>query len=167
VKKVSAMMVVILLMRGETFAQTSTPFKIDGGKFSEEYIEAGESSINSKTMDNFGEMFAGATNVLWTKDKHNIDRVYFQTKGKVTLAGFNTKGHFLFSITSYQEELLPKEILLLVKKNYYGKHIFGITEVNTMNKTAYLIMLDKAPSWLHIKVLDDELTEETVLLKAN
>ena len=161
------MMIAILLMRGATFAQNSASFKIDAGKFSDEYTEAGRSSINSKPMDNFGRMFPGATKVIWTKDKHNVERVYFQTKGKVILAGFNEKGHFLYSVTSYQEEMLPKEIWLMVKKNYYGRHIFGITEVNTLNKTAYLIMLDHAKSWLHIKVLDGELTEEMVLLKAN
>jgi hypothetical protein len=111
-------------------------------------------------------MFAGATNIIWTKDKHDVDRVYFQSKGKVILAGFNSKGHFLYSITSYREEMLPKEILLMVRRNYYGKNIFGITEVNTLNKTAYFIMLDDATCWLHIKVLDGELTEEKVLLKA-
>jgi len=123
--------------------------------------------MRGSTMEKFGRMFAGATNVIWTKDKHNVDKVYFQTKGKVSLAGFNERGHFLFSITKYQEEMLPKDILHIVKKRYYGKRIFGITEVNTMNKTAYLIMLDKASSWLHIKVLDDEITEEMVLIKAS
>lgn len=121
--------------------------------------------MRGATMEKVGRMFSGATNVIWTKDKHNVDKVYFQTKGKVTLAGFNERGHFLFSITKYQEEMLPKDILHIVKKRYHGKRIFGITEVNTMNKTAYLIMLDKASSWLHIKVLDDELTEEMVLIK--
>ena len=160
------MMIAILLMRGVTFANNTAPFKIDAGKFSEEKRGGGRSSINSKTMKNFGRMFADATNVTWKKDKHNL-RVYFESKGRITRAEFNKKGHFLYSITSYQEKMLPKDILLMIKKKYYGKHIFGITEVNTLNKTAYLIMLDDAASWLHIRVLDDELTEETVLLKAN
>ena len=161
------MMIAIVLMRGATFAQNSAPFKIDAGKFSLELSEAGKFSINSKTMEYFGRMFSGATNVIWTMDKPKVDRVYFETKGKVTRATFNKKGHFLYSITRYREEMLPKDILLMVKRNYYRKHIFGITEVNTLNKTVYFIMLDPATSWLHIKVLDGELTEEKVLLKAN
>ena len=161
------MMIAILLMRSETFAHNSEPFKVDARKFGEVYIEARKAGVNIKTMATFIRIFADASNMTWTKGKDNIDRVDFETKGKITRAGFNKKGHFLYSITSYREEMLLKDILLMVKRNYHGKHIFGITEVNTMNKTAYFIMLDQATSWLHIKVLDGELTEETVLLKVN
>ena len=158
-------MIIVLLMRGATFAQNSAPFKIGAGNFSEEYTEARKSGISNKAMYNFGRMYSDVTNVSWTCYKDNIDRVYFETKGKAIRAGFNKKGHFLYSVSSYQEKMLRNDIWLLVKKKYYGKHIFGITEVNTLNKTAYLIMLDDAASWLHIKVLDGELTEVEVLLK--
>ena len=161
------MMIAILLMRGATFIQNSAPFKVDVRKFGEVYMEARKSGVSIKTMANFCRIFADASNMTWTKGNDNIDRVDFETKGKITRAGFNKKGHFLYSITSYREEMLPKDILLMIKRNYHGKHIFGITEVNTLNKTAYLIMLDKVTSWLHIKVLDGEFTEETVWLKAN
>ena len=161
------MMIAILLMRGETRAHNNAPFKVDARKFSEVYTEASKSGVNLRTMATFIRMFADASNMTWTKGQDNIDRVDFETKGKITQAGFNKKGHFLYSITSYQEEMLPKNIFYMLKRKYHGKHIFGITEVNTLNKTAYLIMLDGAPCWLHIKVLDDELTEETILIKVN
>ena len=166
-KQILLMIISILLIRGTTFVQNSSPFKVDVRKFGEVYIEARKSGVNIKTMANFCRIFADASNMTWTKGKDNIDRVYFETKGKVTRAGFNQKGHFLYSISSYQEEMLPKNILLMVRKNYAGKRIFGITEVNTLNKTLYLIMLDAATSWLHLTVLDGELTEEKVLLKTN
>jgi hypothetical protein len=161
-----AMMLAILLIRGAPFDQNSANFKIVARKFIE-YTESGKSSFNTHTIDNLGSIFAGATNVIRTRDKHDVERVYFETKGNTTLAAFNKRGHFLYSITSYPEEMLRKDILCMVKKNYYGRHIFGVTEVNTLNKTAYLIMLDPATAWLHIKVLDDELTEEKVMLKPN
>ena len=159
------MIIAILLMRGAIFAQDRAASKVDVRKFSEVYMEARKSGVNIRTMANFSRIFPGASNMTWTKGKDNIDRVYFKSEGKITRAGFNTKGHFLFSITSYQEEMLAKNILLMVKRNYPGRHIFGITEINTLNKTAYFIMLDKSTSWLHIKVLDGEFTEEMVLLK--
>ena len=165
-KKISILMVSTLLILGvATKAQNSVPFKADAGKFNEE-VNAGEkTSINSKVISNFDKMFAGANNVIWSKDK-NVDRVYFQTKGKTTRAAFNQKGQFLYSISTYHEELLPQDILLMVKGTYYGKSIFGVTEVSALGKTAYIIILEDKTSWLHVKVLDGEMTEEKVLLKA-
>ena len=165
-KKFTVVFVLSFLVLGVASAQNSTPFRVDAGKFSEEY--AGEKSgISSKVMNNFNKMFSDASNVMWSRDKHNIDRVYFERIGKVTRAAFNKKGQFLYSITTYTEEFLPQAVLLLVKQSYYGKSIFGVTEVSVLEKTAYLIILEDRTSWLHIKVLDAEISVERVLLKAN
>jgi hypothetical protein len=147
-------------------AQNSAPFKVDASKFSEEY-DAEKSGISTKVISNFDRMFSDAKNIVWTKDKHNIDRVYFERNGKKIRAGFNQKGQFLYSISSYGEEFLPKDVLYMVKQAYFGKNIFGVTEVSALGKSAYLIILEDQTSWLHIKVLDGEMTEEKVLLKAN
>jgi hypothetical protein len=157
----------LLVMCATAFAQSSTPFKANVGKFSEEFDVAEKASINTKVMNSFNRMYSDASNVIWTNDKHKIDRVYFERKGKVTRAAFNQKGQFLYSITSYREELLPEAILLLVKQAFYGRSIFGVTEITALNKTAYLIILEDKTTWLHIKVLDGEIFEEKLMLKAN
>ena len=160
-------MIATFLMGGATFAQNSAPFKVNVAKFSEEYTETGKTGISSKTMENFNRMFAGATRVSWAKDKNNLDWVYCETKGKSHRAAFNKKGQLLYSITTYREDMLPSDVLLMVKNIYYSKQIFGVTEVNVLDKTAYVIILEDATSWLHIKVLDGEITEENMYLKAN
>jgi len=147
-------------------AQNSLPFKVEASKFAEEY-NAEKSGISTKVIANFDHMFKGAKNVIWSKNKHNVDRVYFETPGKVTRAAFNQKGQFLYSITTYGEELLPQEVLVQVKNTYYGRSIFGVTEVSAMGKSAYLIILEDKTSWLHIKVLDGEISEEKFYLKTN
>jgi hypothetical protein len=55
--------------------------------------------------------------------------------------------------------------LMKVKENYFGKSIFGVTEVNYAGKTAYLIILEDKTSWLHIKIIDDEMIVEKVNVK--
>ena len=165
-KKFSSIATGVLLMCAATFAQNSTPFKVNVGKFSEEYTEAGKSQINSKTLSNFSNRFDdGVKNVMWTKDKDHIDRVYFETDGKVTRAGFNKKGQFLYSITTYKEEMLPVDVWVIVKEKYYHKSIFCVAEVNVMNNIAFIITLEDATSWRKIKVQDDQVTEEQVYLK--
>jgi len=166
-KKLTVVFVLAFLISGVASAQNSTPFRVDSGKFSEEYASGEKSGISSRVMNNFNKMFSDASNIMWSTDKHKIDRVYFERKGKVTRAAYNRKGQFLYSITTYKEEFLPQAVLLMVKQSYYGKNIFGVTEVSALEKTAYLIILEDRTSWLHIKVLDGEISEEKVLLKAN
>lgn len=165
-KKISILLVSAFLISGMvTNAQNSVPFKVNAGKFDEE-INAGEkASINAKVISNFDKMFAGANNVIWSKEK-NLNRVYFESKSKTTRATFNQKGQLLYSISTYEEQLLPTDVLLMIKNTYYGKNIFGVTEVKALDKTAYIVILEDKTSWLHVKVLDGEMTEEKVYLKA-
>ena len=166
-KKFSVLLASGLLVLGATaLAQTSTPFKSNVGKFTEEFDVAEKTNINNKVMNSFNKMYSNTSNVIWTNDKHKIDRVYFESKGKTTRAAFNQKGQFLYSITTYSEELLPQDVLLLVKRTYYGRSIHGVTEVSAMNKTAYLIFLEDKTTWLHIKVIEGEILEEKLLLKS-
>ena len=166
-KQISALFALAFLVLAATAsAQNSTPYKI-GGKFDEEINASEKYTSNAKVMNNFNRMFNNVSKVMWTKDKHGIDRVYFERTGKVTRAAFNRKGQFLYSITTYGEEYLPEDVLYLVKKSYYGRSIFGVTEVSALDKTAYLVILEDKTTWLHIKVLDGEISEEKLLLKAN
>src|SRR5215831_12767837 len=165
-KKSSFLMTGLLILTIIASAQNSLPFKVEPTKFAEEYTSE-KAGISTKVISNFDHMFKDAKNVIWTKDKHNIDRVYFEKNGKVTRAAFNEKGQFLYSISTYGEDLLPIEVLSQVKNAYYGKSIFGVTEVSALGKSAYLIILEDKTSWLHIKVVDGEMTEEKALLKTN
>jgi hypothetical protein len=165
-KKSSFLMTGLLILTVIASAQNSLPFKVEPSKFAEEYTSE-KAGISTKVISNFDHMFKDAKNVIWTKDKHSIDRVYFETKGKVTRAAFNQKGQFLYSITTYGEEMLPQEVLTQVKNTYYGRSIFGVTEVSAMGKSAYLIILEDKTSWLHIKVVDGEISEEKFYLKTN
>ena|SRR5438874_959581 len=166
-KKITTPIVLAFLVLGfGALGQANNQSKIKIGKFNEEYNGEEKSNTKTKVTENFSKMFSDATNIKWTSDGR-VERVYFEGKGKATRAAFNKKGQFLYSVTTYKEELLPQDVLLMVKQTYYGKGIFGVTEVNALGKTAYLIILEDKTSWLHIKVLDGEMTEEKVLLKAN
>lgn len=145
-------------------AQNAIPFKVEIGKYEEEFIVSDNTATNSRVMNSFNKMFADASNVKWSKGERKYARVYFESKGKATRATFNHRGQLLYSITTYGEELLPEPVLMQVKRAYFGRSIFGVTEVSVMDKTAYLIILQDKTTWLHIKVVDGEI-EETLLLR--
>jgi hypothetical protein len=54
---------------------------------------------------------------------------------------------------------------VIVKESYYGRSIFCVTEVNCDGKTAYLIVLEDRTTWLHIKIVGDEMIEEKLFTK--
>jgi len=148
-------------------AQNAIPFKVDVSKFNEEFNVSENTATNARVLNSFNKMFAGATNVIWSKDDRNNDRVYFETKGKATRAAFNKRGVILYSITTYGEELLPTDVLFQVKKAYQSRSIFGVTEVQALGKTAYLIILQDKTTWLHIKVIDGEIEEGEMLRRGD
>lgn len=156
----------LLLTSAGAYSQTFNKFKADVSKFKEVTSDkANAPDVNSKIMKSFNILFSDAKNIMWSNDKKNNQMVYFERKGKATRATFTKNGELKYAVTTYTEEYLPAEILFQVKNTYFGKSIFGITEVQVQDKTAYLIILEDKTSWLHIKVLDGEITEEQVWLK--
>ncbi|HEU4633131.1 MAG TPA: hypothetical protein VFS22_04055, partial [Flavisolibacter sp.] len=90
---------------------------------------------------------------------------FFETPGKKNKAGFDKKGKLVYTISNYKEEQLPVPVLLKVKQAYFGRSIFGVTEVNYQGKTAYIIVLEDKTTWLHIKIIGDEMEEEHLYIK--
>jgi len=129
-------------------------------------VEKNTSSSFSKATSVLNAMFPNATNITWATYGKGLLLAYLETPGKKHRAGFDKKGNFVYAISSYKEEQLPQSVLLKVKQTYFGKNIFCVTEVNYDGKTAYLIILEDKTSWLHIKIIGDEMIEEKVLLKA-
>ena len=147
-------------------AQNAIPFKVDIGKYEEEFTASDNTATNSKVLNSFNKMFAGASNVKWVSEGR-YSRVYFESKGKSTRATFNQKGQMMYSITTYGEELLPESVLMQVKRAYYGRSIFGVTEVSALGKTAHIIVLQDKTTWLHIKVIDGEIEETELYRRAD
>ncbi len=120
---------------------------------------------NSNAVKTFKSLFGDVPSVIWTKIDRKHDRAYFVNDGITVRAGFNQKGKLMYTFRYYTEEHLPKDILLRIMQSYPCRNIFGIVEVNVAGKTAYLVDLEDKRSWLKIKVLEDEITEQSLMLK--
>jgi hypothetical protein len=158
----------LLLANTGAFSQTigndAIAYVDVAGKNSEFHFDKA-ASPRDKAVIVFNTKFAGAFNVLWSTYEKDKPVVNFETKEKKHMAFFSKKGKLLSTISYYTEEHLPKDILFQVKGAYYKKNIFSVTEVNTLGKTAYLIVMEDKTTWLHIKVLDGEITEEKLFIK--
>ena len=127
--------------------------------------EGAISTLNEKAVTVFNTKFTNATNIVWATIGKNMPYVYFETPGKKHRAAFNKKGTLLYTISYYHEAQLPSDVLFQVKDTYFGKSIFCVTEVNVNDKTAYLIILEDKTSWLHIKIVGEEMVVEHVYTK--
>ncbi|HEU0109602.1 MAG TPA: hypothetical protein VFQ73_01945 [Flavisolibacter sp.] len=158
-----------LLASGFVFAQSGmqTIARVDvPKKQSSNYGMDASSAPNATALLSLNKSFVDATNIQWTTSIEGKNVACFKTSGRTHMAFFTKKGKIESTVSYYSEEQLPKDILYEVKKQYFQKNIHGVIEVNTLGKTAYLITLEDKTSWLTIKVLDGEITQEKLLLKS-
>jgi hypothetical protein len=110
-------------------------------------------------------MYGDVMDISWSLDKEKNYRVYFKKNDKIVRAAFNRRADFIYSISAYRQETLPADILYKVKETYFKKNIVSVIEVNISGKIAYMVNLEDKTSWLKIKVLNGEITEEGIYLK--
>ena len=173
-KKISLMMITLCIIAAAPAVHSQS--LASAGKLNETYFEnklpesmpvttPNGTTRNVKALKTFNSMYGDVSNVIWVNVGRDHDRACFVKDGITVRTGFNRKGNVLYTLRYYTEEHLPKDVLLQIKNYYYGKSIFGIVEVTVDGKTAYLVDLEDKTSWLKIKVLDGEMTEENLLLK--
>jgi hypothetical protein len=168
----SAILGISLIGSTISYSQSSDYAKAGSIRYSDNALDvsprskgAGSASASPKSLESFKKAFGNTPDVIWTKTGSNEDQAYFVSDGITVRAGFDKKGDLMYTLRYYSEEHLPKDVLFQIKNTYFGKSIFGVTEVNIDGKTAYLVDLQDKTSWLKIKVLDGEMSEEKVMLK--
>src|SRR5258708_17981197 len=85
-------------------------------------------TINAKAIRNFSKVYHEATTVEWSqlKDKGVVCR--FSYKGILNRAYYNSNGGWGFSIASFHEAQIPKNIRKNIKINYYEYAITFVYE---------------------------------------
>ena len=168
-KKISSFLVLLCSLSGSLFSYAQHSNDVASLDLSKMFRNSPTGDIvaapDVKALNVFNAKFSNATRVIWSTYEKNLPFVYFETPGKTNRAGFDKNGNLVFTLSYYSEEKLPLPLLMKIKENYFGKSIFGITEVNYAGKTAYLIVLEDKTSWLHIKIIDDEMIVEHVYAK--
>lgn len=133
-------------------------------------IEIGGNAANAglkrTPVTTFQSAFPDATEVSWS-NTNGISYVFFKTPNKMNRVFFNKKGKISYTISYYSKELLPTSILKQVKNIYSDKTIFGVTEIGCDNQTAYQIVLEDETSWTNITIVDNEIQDEQVWVKAS
>ena len=113
-------------------------------------IAADPAEVNEKVLKAFKETFVKATDVVWHEMQNSYEAAFKQSNILIR-ASYDTEGNLLSTTRYYQEENLPVQILLKLKKGYEGKSVFGVTESTTQDNVTYYITLQDEKNWYVVK----------------
>src|ERR1700743_1101211 len=108
-----------------------------------------DSTVNDQLQRSFRETFPDASRVTWD----NIPNGYvvcFMDKDVLTRITYDKKGEFSGSIRSYSEKYLPIYLVNIIKTNYRGHKIFGVTEVASTTDINYYVKLEGPRRWITV-----------------
>jgi len=120
--------------------------------------------VNTRAIRNFEKKYKNVGSVRWFETDDGY-MAKFTSDGVLTKVFYNEKGNWIASSKQYGEDRLPKDVRHLVKSDYYDFVIETIVEVNTIEKTAYVIVMHDNTSILELRVMDGEITVRKSFIK--
>jgi hypothetical protein len=113
--------------------------------------------ISTRAIRHFIKAFGQAENVRWYKAGSELV-AYFILNNIKTKATYDNKGHWLYSVRSYEESFLPKNIKEKIKCTFYDYTIGAVNEITTNSEFIYKVQIENESFVKIIQVLDDEIT---------
>ena len=113
--------------------------------------------ISTKAVRNFIRDFKNVTDAEWFRSPTGSFVVYFTSDSINSTIYYTKEGEFDLMIRYYNEEKLPREVRHLVKSNYYDFSIYHVSEFQSNDKTAYVVVMEDKTSWKKIKIVDNEM----------
>ena len=114
-------------------------------------------NVNVKAVRDFVKSCKKAESIHWYPDTKGTF-VYYYINGNKGRRFYDTKGDFVYNILSYPEEFLETDIRKLVKSIYYMDYtITWVNEIQTGDKTSFIVHLSDKTSWKTIMVCEGEI----------
>lgn len=106
--------------------------------------------VSEKVLKIFHETFTEARQVSWQENEDNYS-VRFIQKDVRYIVYYDMNGVITHSMRFYQPELLPMNIMRIIKSNYKNKTLFGVTEITSGEDIAYFVKMEDDKYWYTIK----------------
>jgi hypothetical protein len=127
----------------------------------EKASEAKVTEVNHRAMRDFTRAFKNAPETKWFK----TDKGYFASfseNGKNTKVVYDNRGQRTYSIISYPESKLNRQVRSRVKSVYFDATIIGVHQFEFDNKTIHVIkMLDQNSKFVTLAVTDEQIQDIT------
>ncbi|MBS1604201.1 MAG: hypothetical protein JST42_16155 [Bacteroidetes bacterium] len=122
--------------------------------------------VNTRALRNFGKSYSSAVDAEWQALKDGGWQVRFVSDSIRYRALYSGKGNWLFTIGSYNENRLPRDVRSIVKTTYYDYAITYIDEVSAPGQpTTYLVQIQDEKAIKILQVADGEMETLRELVK--
>ena len=106
--------------------------------------------VNEKVLKVFNDAFPSVQNARW-HDYETYYEVYFEKDDMKCRIKYDQDGNVIGTRRDYYETHLSPFIKAKVTKKYFGKKIFGVTEMTSDSEMYYIITLEDEKSWTQLK----------------
>ena len=138
-------------------SQSSSSKSFATGKDADKMALESLKAVSGKMFKHFSRNYKNATDILVRPVDENTS-IAFKIDGVSNRVQYNKKGKWQYSIRSYEESKLSESLRNAIESNYPGFIVFGfVAEVQVLNKTATLVMIENKTSWKRIRIIDDEM----------
>ncbi len=112
------------------------------------------SAVNAKAIKDFASKFGQGLNEVWYKIPDGFVS-NFKVDGFTNRVYYDTKGHWKYTVKSYGEKKLPRDIRSIVKSIYYDYSIKMVQEVQSSDNLVYIIHQEDEKSIVNLRVSKD------------
>lgn len=124
-------------------------------------------NLNMSAVRDFLKRFNEQPSARWYKMKDESLMVKFNTSGIAYRVAYTSKGSWLYTIQTYDEKRMPRDIRGIVKSTYYD---YSITQVEAIDHidaidTVYIVHLKDDNSWKTVRVCNGEMDVMETLYK--
>ncbi|MBS1600964.1 MAG: hypothetical protein JST75_22315 [Bacteroidetes bacterium] len=112
------------------------------------------SSLNKKAIKDFASKFGTGLNEKWSRISDGFVS-NFQVDGFTNRVYYDTKGRWQYTLKTYAESKLPREIRSIVKSIYYDYTITMVEEVHSAENMVYIIHQEDQKHIMKLRVSKD------------
>ncbi|PWT96340.1 MAG: hypothetical protein C5B52_16000 [Bacteroidetes bacterium] len=114
------------------------------------------SNAHARALKDFNRNNKTAPAAQWRQIQDGFIAEFTQD-GIQSRTAYDKKGNFVYTIKTYGEKDLPKEVRKQVKSTYYDFSITQVEEVHASDKVAYLVHIQDGNAWKIIRVTEDDM----------
>lgn len=111
-------------------------------------------SPGHQLLKEFDKLFAGATNIDWSRENDGIFEVIFRINGIEHIAWFEESGKWLKTEINYRLEMLDTDIRKKLEK--YGQIMSSIFTKDSGNKNGYEFIIRDNFQVRHVFITDEK-----------
>lgn len=144
------------LLSSGVFSQLSTQSSLSGAIASADKMAlASMKAVSEKMHRHFSRNFKNATDIH-VRPEADHTQVSFKDNGISGSVQYNKNGKWQYSVRTYDADRLSDITRHEVEVAYPGYSLFGfVNEIDVLNKTATLVMIENKDSWKRIRLVDN------------